>query len=137
MAQSYETMASKNKSHACVCKYFLVHNALNDVHARAAHTYTICLYIQIEMLQHDTLKLSVHNTSTAPFFTPTVDVGRSQKSPIPQKRIANIIEYLTFDVWRYAVRGLYEEHKFMFTLQLALKIDQQVLTVLTYASSAL
>ena len=48
---------------------------------------------------------------------------RSEKSPINSKRIANIIEYLTFEAFRYTCRGLYENHKFLFTLQLALKIS--------------
>ncbi|KAM8728478.1 dynein axonemal heavy chain 8-like [Acanthopagrus schlegelii] len=50
---------------------------------------------------------------------------RSEKSSKTQKRIANIIEYLTFEVFRYTVRSLYENHKFIFTLLLALKIDLQ------------
>ena len=52
-----------------------------------------------------------------------ISMARSQKSPIPAKRIQNIIEYLTFEVFRYTTRGLYEEHKFLFTLLLTLKID--------------
>lgn len=48
---------------------------------------------------------------------------RSEKSPLNQKRINYIIEYLTYEIFTYKARGLYEIHKFMFALLMALKID--------------
>ena len=48
---------------------------------------------------------------------------KSSMSPIPSKRIQNIIDYATFRTFTYVVRGLYEIHKVMFVLLLALKID--------------
>ncbi len=39
------------------------------------------------------------------------------------------MEYLTFEVFRYTARGLYEDHKFLFTLLLTLKIDLQAKNV--------
>ena len=54
-----------------------------------------------------------------------LSMERSDKSPITTKRISNIIEYLTFEIFRYTCRGLYEEHKFLFTLLLPLKIGLQ------------
>ncbi|XP_037081499.1 LOW QUALITY PROTEIN: dynein heavy chain 8, axonemal-like [Pollicipes pollicipes] len=47
----------------------------------------------------------------------------SEKSPIPQRRIGNIIEYLNFASFQYTCRGLYECDKFLFTLLMALKVD--------------
>lgn len=46
----------------------------------------------------------------------------SQKSPITTKRINNIIEYLTYEVFRYTARGFYENDKFTFTILLTMKI---------------
>ncbi|XP_071957073.1 dynein axonemal heavy chain 5-like [Antedon mediterranea] len=54
-----------------------------------------------------------------------LSMAKSTKSPITGKRINNIIEYLTYESFQYTARGLYENHKFLFTLLLALKIDLQ------------
>uniref|UniRef100_A0A3P9NGZ4 Dynein axonemal heavy chain 8 n=1 Tax=Poecilia reticulata TaxID=8081 RepID=A0A3P9NGZ4_POERE len=54
-----------------------------------------------------------------------ISLERSEKSSKTQTRIANIIEFLTFEVFKYTIRGLYENHKFVFTLLLTLKIDLQ------------
>jgi len=50
---------------------------------------------------------------------------RSEKSPFAAKRLNNVIEYLTFEVFRYTCRGLYENHKFLLVLFLTLKKDLQ------------
>ncbi|CAK8682400.1 unnamed protein product [Clavelina lepadiformis] len=50
-------------------------------------------------------------------------MARSTKSPVPLKRINNIIEFFTYLAFRYTCRGLYEHHKLLFTLLMALKID--------------
>ena len=50
-------------------------------------------------------------------------VTKSKPTHIIDKRINNILDYLTKTVWKYTDRGLYENHKFLFTMLLALKID--------------
>ncbi|KAK9891390.1 hypothetical protein WA026_014631 [Henosepilachna vigintioctopunctata] len=52
-----------------------------------------------------------------------LSMARSEKSPITSKRIHSINEYLTFEIYKYKSRGLYEMHKYMFVLLLTLKID--------------
>ncbi|EFN74803.1 Dynein heavy chain 8, axonemal [Camponotus floridanus] len=54
-----------------------------------------------------------------------ISMDRSEKSPINQRRINYIIEYLTYDIFKYKARGLYEIHKYMFILLMTLKIDLQ------------
>ncbi|XP_010766079.1 LOW QUALITY PROTEIN: dynein heavy chain 5, axonemal-like, partial [Notothenia coriiceps] len=50
---------------------------------------------------------------------------QSAKSQLTSKRISNIISFLTYKVYCYTARSLYEEHKLLFTLLLALKIALQ------------
>lgn len=50
---------------------------------------------------------------------------RSETSVVIQRRINYIIEYLTYDIFKYKSRGLYEIHKYMFILLMTLKIDLQ------------
>lgn len=53
----------------------------------------------------------------------SISAKSSEKSPMLTKRIESIIEFLTYEIFRYTSRGLYENHKFLFVLMLALKID--------------
>ncbi|OON14709.1 ATPase family protein, partial [Opisthorchis viverrini] len=52
-----------------------------------------------------------------------LSLEESEKSPATQKRIAIVIDYMTYRVWKYVIRGLYEVDKPVFSLLLALKID--------------
>ena len=51
---------------------------------------------------------------------------RAEKSPNPHKRLGNIIEFMTYNIWAYKARGLYESDKLLFTLLLTLRIDIQL-----------
>merc|ERR1712166_1339996 len=52
-----------------------------------------------------------------------VSMEKSAQSPVPAKRIFNIIEFLTYEAFCYTIRGLYTRDKFLLTIMLALKID--------------
>ncbi|TMW55127.1 hypothetical protein Poli38472_013889 [Pythium oligandrum] len=53
-------------------------------------------------------------------FRRAIDV--SEKSSLTSKRVSNIIDTLTYLVYRYVNRGLYEKDKLSFVLMIALKI---------------
>uniref|UniRef100_A0A7S4MJ94 Dynein heavy chain n=2 Tax=Prymnesium polylepis TaxID=72548 RepID=A0A7S4MJ94_9EUKA len=51
-------------------------------------------------------------------------IKSSDKAPLAQKRIGNIIEYVTYHLTVYMWRGVFESHKKIWTLMLAMKIEQ-------------
>lgn len=50
-------------------------------------------------------------------------ITKSARSNITEERINIILRYLTYEVWAFTSRSLYERHKLLFTLMLAIKID--------------
>lgn len=54
-----------------------------------------------------------------------VSMERSEHTHVNRNRIRNIINYLTYEIYRYKTRGLYETHKFLLGLLMSLQIDQQ------------
>ncbi|VVC99768.1 unnamed protein product, partial [Leptidea sinapis] len=50
-------------------------------------------------------------------------ITKSTKSNVTEDRINIILKYLTHEVWAFTLRSLYERHKALFTLMLAMKID--------------
>ncbi|EDS37982.1 ciliary dynein heavy chain 5 [Culex quinquefasciatus] len=58
-----------------------------------------------------------------------ISMARSDKHIVTSRRINNIIEYLTHDIFQYICRGLYEVHKYLFVLLMALNIDLDKKTI--------
>ncbi|XP_055595824.1 dynein axonemal heavy chain 8 [Uranotaenia lowii] len=52
-----------------------------------------------------------------------ISMARSDKHIVTSRRINNINEFLTYDIFKYICRGLYEVHKYLFVLLMALNID--------------
>ncbi|XP_060805314.1 dynein axonemal heavy chain 8 [Amyelois transitella] len=72
------------------------------------------------------LVCNMYQTSLAQFLERfDISMDKSPQSPITTRRIGFIIEYLTYDVFKFISRGFYEKHKYLFTLLLTLKIDLQ------------
>ncbi|KAH9641787.1 hypothetical protein HF086_003913 [Spodoptera exigua] len=72
------------------------------------------------------LVCNMYQTSLAQFLELfDLSMERSPRSPIMLRRIGFIIDYLTYDVFKFISRGFYEKHKYLFTILLTLNIDLQ------------
>ncbi|PHJ21330.1 dynein gamma flagellar outer, partial [Cystoisospora suis] len=65
----------------------------------------------------------MYNSSLSQFLEQfDLSVYRSEKVQPTHKRVEKIVDYLTYQVYRYVNRGLFERHKMTFVMMAALKI---------------
>lgn len=73
-----------------------------------------------------TLVNSMYQTSLVQFLERfDYSLANADKSPITFKRINTLVDFLSYDIFKYKSRGLYETHKFLFVLLMSLDIDLQ------------
>eukprot|EP00919_Chromeraceae_sp_WS-2016_P024794 GHVR01058592.1.p1 GENE.GHVR01058592.1~~GHVR01058592.1.p1 ORF type:complete len:1591 (-),score=375.53 GHVR01058592.1:134-4906(-) len=69
------------------------------------------------------LILWTYNSSLNQFLEQfDISVQKSEKVQPTQKRVEKVVEYLTYQVYRYVNRGLFERHKRTFVLMIVIKI---------------
>jgi dynein heavy chain, axonemal len=84
-----------------------------------AHRATLLYFLVAEF----TVVNCMYQTSLAQFtqlYEQAID--RSERASMPSKRIQNIIDYMTYEIYLYVQRGLFERHKLLFALMIANKI---------------
>ena len=95
-------------------------NASREEYRRVATRGSILYFLIVEMSKVNVM----YQTALRQFLMLYDDsISKAKPTHLIERRIANIEDHLTKSVWRYTSRGLYEKHKFLFTLLLALKID--------------
>ncbi|CRK87169.1 CLUMA_CG000977, isoform A [Clunio marinus] len=88
---------------------------------RSVATRGSVLYFSIVKM---TLVNNMYQTSLVQFLERfDYSLRNSVKTPMTIKRIKNITEFLTYDIFKYKSRGLYETDKLLFVLLIALDID--------------
>lgn len=50
-------------------------------------------------------------------------ISKAMRTPNISERVGSILETLNREVWQATLRGIYEQHQFLFTLLMAIKVS--------------
>ena len=95
-------------------------NSAREEYRNVAVRGSILYFLIVEISQINPM----YQTSLKQFLTVFDDsVTKSKPDKKIEKRINNILDYLTKSIWSYTLRSLYGKDRFVFTLLMALKVD--------------